>query len=59
VSLKQEEVWPQEYGSFEEAQRSVSTWINDYNRDRPHQSLHYRTPAEVREEALGSTQSAA
>lgn len=59
LSLKQEEVWPQDYGSFREALQSVSSWIVDYNRQRPHQSLKYRTPAEVREEALGSTQSAA
>lgn len=59
LSLKQEEVWPQDYGSFSEALQSVSSWIADYNRQRPHQSLKYRTPAEVRQEALGSTQSAA
>lgn len=30
-----------------------------HDRQRPHQSLRYRTPAEVRQEALGATQSAA
>jgi transposase InsO family protein len=52
-------VWPQDYASFDEALASVSSWILDYNRQLPHQSLNYRTPAEVRQEALGSTQSAA
>jgi len=59
LSLKQEEVWPQDYVSFAEAQAAVTHWILDYNTERPHQSLKYRTPAEVRQEALGSTQSAA
>lgn len=59
LSLKQEEVWPQDYASFAEALASVSSWIADYNRQRPHQSLKYRTPEEVRREALGARQSAA
>jgi transposase InsO family protein len=57
LSLKQEEVWPQDSASFAEAQAAVTHWILDYNTERPHQSLKYRTPAEVRQEALGSTQS--
>jgi putative transposase len=59
LSLKQEEVWPQDYASFDEAMTSVSSWIVGYNQERPHQTLKYRTPAEVRQEALTSTQSAA
>jgi putative transposase len=59
LSLKQEEVWPQDFDSFAHAQVAVARWIVDYNTERPHQALPYRTPAEVRQEALGSTQSAA
>jgi putative transposase len=59
LSLKREEVWPQDFASFAEAQAAVTPWILDYNTERSHQSLEYRTPAEVRQEALGSTQSAA
>ncbi|MEO6796702.1 MAG: integrase core domain-containing protein [Candidatus Dormibacter sp.] len=59
LSLKQEEVWPQDFDSFAQAQAAVTHWIVDYNTERPHQSLKYRTAAEVRQEALGSTQSAA
>jgi putative transposase len=43
LSLKQEEVWPQDYASFAEAQAAVMHWILDYNTERPHQSLKYRT----------------
>jgi transposase InsO family protein len=52
-------VWPQDFASFAEALAGVTHWTVDYNTERPHQSLKYRTPAEVRQEALGSTQSAA
>ena len=38
---------------------AVAGRIDDYNRERPHQALKYRTPSEVRREALESTQSTA
>ena len=59
LSLKREEVWPSEYESFAQALTAVQAWIDDYNRERPHQALKYRTPHEVRREALVSTLSAA
>ena len=59
LSLKREEVWPSEYENFTQALAAVGLWIDDYNRERPHQSLKYRTPHEVRREALESTLSAA
>jgi transposase InsO family protein len=52
-------VWPSEYIRFEQAKAAVQAWIDDYNRDRPHQSLKNRTPSEVRAAALTPTQSAA
>jgi transposase InsO family protein len=38
---------------------AVGHWIDDYNRECPHQALKIRTPLEVRREALESTLSAA
>lgn len=38
---------------------TMAIWIEDSNTERAHQSLKYRTPHEVRREALESTQSAA
>jgi putative transposase len=48
-SLKEEEVWLNEYQSFEQARNSIARWIHEYNHQRPHQSLHYRTPAATRQ----------
>lgn len=58
-TLKEEEVWPNEYSDFAAALAAVAAWVDDYNSERPHQSLKDRTPREVRQEALASTQSAA
>lgn len=52
-------MWPSDYENFSQARDAVAAWIDDYNRERPHQALKYRTPHEVRREALESTQSAA
>jgi putative transposase len=46
-SLKEEEVWTAEYRSLEEARTSITGWIEEYNHDRPHQSLKDRTPREA------------
>jgi len=46
-SLKEEEVWQNEYASLEEARESVGAWISFYNRERPHMALKYRTPKEA------------
>jgi putative transposase len=47
-SLKEEEVWLHEYQSFAEARDSIARWIHQYNHQRPHQALNYRTPAATR-----------
>jgi putative transposase len=31
-----------------DARRKVAAWQKEYNEERPHSSLQYRTPAEVR-----------
>ena len=46
-SLKEEEVWVHEYRSIEEARTSIGRWIEEYNHNRPHQSLQNRTPHEA------------
>jgi putative transposase len=47
-SLKEEEVWLNEYQSLDQARNSIGRWIHQYNHQRPHQSLKNRTPAEAR-----------
>jgi putative transposase len=46
-SLKYEEVYLRDYGMVLEARRGIGDWFEFYNHLRPHQSLAYRTPAEV------------
>ena len=46
-SLKEEEIWPAEYRSLEEARASVARWIEEYNHDRPHRGVENRTPYEA------------
>jgi putative transposase len=46
-SLKEEEVWTEEYRSLEESRASISRWIEEYNHDRPHRGVENRTPHEA------------
>ena len=46
-SLKYEEVYLHEYQSPKEARERIQSWFSFYNRERPHQSLGYKTPWEV------------
>ena len=46
-SLKYEEVYLHEYRSPKEARERIQAWFTFYNRERPHQSLGYKTPWEV------------
>jgi putative transposase len=46
-SVKYEEVYLNEYGDPGEARGRLREYIRFYNRERPHQALEYRTPAEV------------
>ena len=46
-SLKYEEVYLSEYASPREASSGIGRYLGFYNEERPHQSLGYRTPAEV------------
>lgn len=47
-SLKEEEIWLNEYRSLEEARESIGRWIEEYNHDRPHRALKNQTPREAR-----------
>lgn len=46
-SLKYEEVYLKDYQTVREAKDGISQYLKFYNHERLHQSLNYRTPAEV------------
>lgn len=46
-TLKYEEVYLKDYASPYEARESISSYIDKYNTRRLHQSLGYKTPAEI------------
>jgi putative transposase len=46
-SVKYEEVFPSSYQNLEEAQAGLEQYFRFYNHKRRHQSLDYRTPAQV------------
>jgi len=50
-SLKYEEVYLKAYRSVAEMETGLANWFAFYNHERPHQSLAYRTPAEVYRDA--------
>lgn len=45
-SVKQEDIYLQDYGDGLSARRGLARWFEDYNHLRPHQALGYATPAE-------------
>ncbi len=46
-SIKYEEVYLKAYQTVAEARVGINAYLEFYNRQRPHQALGYRTPAEV------------
>ena len=50
-SLKYEEVYLKDYRTVAELDSRLTSWFRFYIEERPHQSLKYRTPAEVYQEA--------
>ena len=46
-TLKYEEVYLKAYQDAREARTEIGRYIQFYNTERPHQSLEYKTPAEV------------
>jgi putative transposase len=51
-SLKYEEVYLNAYATVAEAKSGIGAWLDFYNKERPHQSLGYRTPRQLYEENL-------
>jgi len=45
--VKYEEVYLNDYATVSEARQGIGNYINFYNQERLHQSLNYRTPAEM------------
>lgn len=46
-SVKYEDICLNDYASVPELETGLAHYFHFYNHDRPHQSLQYRTPAEV------------
>ena len=46
-SVKYEEVYLKSYETLPEARSALREYFEFYNKERPHQSLDYRTPHEV------------
>jgi putative transposase len=46
-SVKYEDIYPHGYEAVAQLQRGLGRYFPFYNEERPHQSLGYRTPAEV------------
>ena len=46
-SIKYEEVYLKAYKDGTEAKQGIGSYLDFYNRERPHQALGYRTPQET------------
>ncbi len=46
-SVKQEDIYVQDYSDGLTAQRGLARWFREYNTVRPHQALAYATPGEL------------
>ena len=46
-SVKQEDIYVQDYSDGLTAQRGLARWFREYNTVRPHQALGYATPGEL------------
>lgn len=46
-SVKYEEVYLKDYATVSEAQENITNYFKFYNHKRKHQSLNYKTPAEI------------
>ena len=50
LTLKQECVWLHRFESFEHAEIVIAQWIENYNKNRLHSSLGYKTPEQWRKQ---------
>ena len=46
-SVKQEDIYVQDYADGLTAQRGLARWFAEYNNSRPHQALDYATPGDL------------
>ena len=54
-TIKEEVLWLNDFGSFEEARATIGAWIGeDYNRLYVHSALGYRSPYEFRQRWIQS-----
>jgi len=51
-SIKYEDIYIHSYTDGKALYKGIESYIDYYNNERPHQSLGYRTPAEVYFESL-------
>jgi putative transposase len=56
-TIKEEEIWQNQYESWSEAHQAIDRYVQYYNRERIHSALDYRTPIEA--EANGASLKAA
>lgn len=56
-SVKYEDIYPQGYLTLTDARQGLSRYFVFYNKDRPHQALKYRPPAEVHADVVPLNQS--
>jgi putative transposase len=43
------------FSTMNEAKQKIETWRGEYNQERPHSSLGYRTPREFAAAAVGAS----
>jgi putative transposase len=51
-TLKEEEIWPNQYDTFFEAHQAIDRYIRWYNEGRIHSALDYQTPKEAYEQYI-------
>jgi transposase InsO family protein len=57
-TIKEDLVWPNDFGSVSEFQSRLKLWIENYNTDYPHSSIGYKTPCEFEALLLSKINSA-
>ena len=58
-TMKLECIWQKDWESLVELHAALQAWRNEFNDERPHQSLGWKTPTEWRAEKLGPVRVAA
>ena len=46
-TIKEEEIWANEYESFADAHKAIEDYVQYYNEERVHSALEYKTPNEM------------